>query len=408
MVIATFGPSTGWVGKTITFDDEVFTLEGHGPITAREVMHYDEKGHLAWPSDEMRAWCAARAGVPLAPAAPADSSPAIVTPQSAATPAAEASTPVVTASQEEPVAVVPAAMAAGRCSACSAELAPDFRFCPYCGVSVEESAAALAVVETPPTQGSTVVVEDTAPPAQGITIEFGTSSSQSFEFALDAACKLPGYREVGEGKKLLYQVTVDPREIESTLELVELMKGWRRRAVYVDGEKTPWDAVFGFGWCYEKRKGSYRPDFYCFGYENDYQFNLWGCLQAGMPFSDHANWFTWGRWLNKHGDWEFDKARIRHELEKMLFRVRFCPAMQDSPALAVLDALPDKVNPNNDKNWKFVQSYDESASGLRMTVNEFGFKQTVVMKGVAPNGRGAFDEIGKRLKAQGRGLPPRP
>ena len=42
MVIATFGPSTGWVGKTITYDDEGrFTLEGVGPLTAAQVLDSD-------------------------------------------------------------------------------------------------------------------------------------------------------------------------------------------------------------------------------------------------------------------------------------------------------------------------------------------------------------------------------
>ena len=43
MLIATFGPTTGWVGKTITWDEGVFTLAGHGVVTAADVLKYD--GH---------------------------------------------------------------------------------------------------------------------------------------------------------------------------------------------------------------------------------------------------------------------------------------------------------------------------------------------------------------------------
>ena len=121
MVIATFGPTTGWVGKPITFENEVFTLEGYGPITAADVMGYDRQGHLLWPSEEMRAWCAQRAGVAPTPPVQAGpvtlvrSAPVVVTPTPAAAPAPDA----------------------GRCASCSAQLAPDFRFCPYCGAGVE-------------------------------------------------------------------------------------------------------------------------------------------------------------------------------------------------------------------------------------------------------------------------------
>ena len=40
MDIATFGPSTGWAGRTITFDSGQFRLAGHGPITAADVLEH--------------------------------------------------------------------------------------------------------------------------------------------------------------------------------------------------------------------------------------------------------------------------------------------------------------------------------------------------------------------------------
>jgi len=52
MIIATFGPSTGWAGKTITQEGEAFVLEGHGPITATDVMEYDRQ---SWLVDAMTA-----------------------------------------------------------------------------------------------------------------------------------------------------------------------------------------------------------------------------------------------------------------------------------------------------------------------------------------------------------------
>lgn len=69
MLIATFGPSTGWLGKTITFENNTFVLQDHGPITASDVMHYDEQGHLEWANDGTRAWVgsfADRSGKPAA------------------------------------------------------------------------------------------------------------------------------------------------------------------------------------------------------------------------------------------------------------------------------------------------------------------------------------------------------
>jgi hypothetical protein len=56
MLIATFGSSTGWAGKTITKEGDVFVLQDHGPISAADVMEYDRQGHLIWADEGTRAW----------------------------------------------------------------------------------------------------------------------------------------------------------------------------------------------------------------------------------------------------------------------------------------------------------------------------------------------------------------
>lgn len=60
MLIATFGPSTGWAGKTIDYEGGVFTLEGHGQITASDVLAYDQRGDLEWAYDGLREWVASQ------------------------------------------------------------------------------------------------------------------------------------------------------------------------------------------------------------------------------------------------------------------------------------------------------------------------------------------------------------
>lgn len=70
MVIATFGSSTGWVGKTVRYDDGRFILEGFGEIDVSAVADYDRQGHLIWAHAGLREWVYETAGLP-APAGPA-------------------------------------------------------------------------------------------------------------------------------------------------------------------------------------------------------------------------------------------------------------------------------------------------------------------------------------------------
>ena len=65
-LVATFGPTTGWSGKVITWEGGVFTLQDYGPITAADVQTYDRQGQLVWANDGMRAWVESNAGAPQA------------------------------------------------------------------------------------------------------------------------------------------------------------------------------------------------------------------------------------------------------------------------------------------------------------------------------------------------------
>lgn len=70
MIIATFGPSTGWAGKTIIYEAGRFALEGHGNLSTSDVMAYDAQGHLEWAYDGLREWVSESAAGQAAPAPP--------------------------------------------------------------------------------------------------------------------------------------------------------------------------------------------------------------------------------------------------------------------------------------------------------------------------------------------------
>lgn len=246
------------------------------------------------------------------------------------------------------------------CPTCQYSNESNSKFCQECGLDLRARPSAKAHSKKTASAAKTAVTEMEPPPGNGITIEFPYSTSQSFDFALECAKRFPTFSQYGEDKKAVYRVTFDPSEMDSGLELIQHLKGWRRRTVYVDGEKLTWDSVFSFSWCYERKSASYKPELYCFGYENDYEFNIWGCVQARLPFIENSNWFCWGSWLNDKGDWQFDKERIRHELEKALYPYRFCPALKHGLVEDVLSAFPDIVNPLKDGNWKFVESWGRS------------------------------------------------
>ena len=76
--------------------------------------------------------------------------------------------------------------------------------------------------------------------ATTITIEFPHSTAGSFAFALAAARTASTFEQERDGKEALYRVSYASEDLAEAIPLVEQLKGWRRRAVYVDGEQLPW------------------------------------------------------------------------------------------------------------------------------------------------------------------------
>ncbi len=241
--------------------------------------------------------------------------------------------------------------------------------------------------------------EGIEPTPTSVTIEFRFSTSPSYEFAVEAAKKFEGYQATGRDKKVVHQVTVPFEEIESLRSLLEYLKGFRNRAVLLDGVKTLWDSVFSFMGCLDRKRESFKPELYCFGDVSSDNLNIVGCIHAMVPFNSYAAWCCYGRWLNEDGDWEFDKERIRFEIRKHLHTYKLCPALDLSRIEDFLAALPNIVNPLRDKTWKFVEQYGaENASGFKFKTERYGIEMTATAKGAAPNGKDAVLEIGKKLK----------
>ena len=283
------------------------------------------------------------------------------------------------------------------CKNCSYSNEPNSKFCQECGEALFEKYKQKEKKSREPKLEITEIPE---PSATGITIEFPYTTAQSFDFAVKEAKAFDSFEQFGEDKKAIYRVTFSENEVYKAKDLLDQLKGWRKRTVYVNGEKVQWDSVFSFTWCYERKLSSFKPECYCFGYENEWDFNLWGCMRAMMPFTEHSQWFTYGKWVNDTGDWEFDKERIQHELTKNLYPNRFCPALNPELIKEIIQALPNVVNPQKNKNWKFIETYSQENNVLPWTTNKYGFEQTIYIKGVGPNGKAFLKDILGNIKSK--------
>lgn len=278
-----------------------------------------------------------------------------------------------------------------KCPNCSIENEVRSKFCTQCGTELQ--------INSKIKKTSKVDINEYPIPDYGITVEFSYSSSQTFDFAVEEARKLNLFQQIGEDKKAIYRVHVNEDEIERLEPLVDNLKGWRNRKVYHNGSKVLWDSIFNYQWCHDRKKNSFKPELYCFGFENNYDFNLWGCVQTRLPFTKYSQIWTYGKWLNTKGDWEFDKERIKHELEKNIYKFQFCPSLNLDLIIDVINIFPEVVNPAKDENWEFVKNYG-SQEGLKITEkSSFGYADEYYAKGAEPKSMKKFlINLSSRLK----------
>jgi len=273
------------------------------------------------------------------------------------------------------------------CPSCGTESNPDSRFCRKCGASFENSIQDVNV--------------QFKIPSSGIAVEFADSTAASFPKALNIAKSTEQYQTCMKGKKKWHLAVYPSGQITDALPLAETLSGLRNRCLHIDGEEKQWDEIFGFAWCASQRGSSYRPVEYCFG-KDENRINPWGCKQASMDWTEWAKWFCYGKWektglLGKKLQWNFDKKRIRHELETNLYRYRYCPYLKTELSEAILKYFPENVIPDSDSNWDYHRQYEQVPGAVKIVQKEgsggYTYTSEFWVDGVHPKGLSALASI---------------
>lgn len=279
------------------------------------------------------------------------------------------------------------------CTKCNSNIDQNAKFCPECGTPVSD-----AVVE------SSVKVTFEIP-STGITIEFAESTAAGFADAVSEQSNAPVNKVCEKGKKKWYLASWPEKDFTKPLKLIDSLKGMRNRKVYVDGEEQRWDDIFGFTWCAERRTSAYKPIEYCFGLDEN-RFNIWGCNQSRMEWSDWANWFTYGNFekvglLKNQVVFKFNKEKIKHELITNLFKCKYCPHLKFDFIEKALDKFPIEIIINDKSDWKYKRDYNETPGAIKVTTktSEGGYTITdeFYSSGVVPKSLSIGMEIIKSV-----------
>lgn len=262
------------------------------------------------------------------------------------------------------------------CAQCGEKCGAEARFCPKCGAPLRKANGA-------PVKKLAFEYSST-----GVAIEFAQSSAATFDAAVAAARNAEQFQQIERGGKAWFLASWPTGSVADSLKVATNLKSIRNRKVYVSGKELPWKEVFEFTWCMEQRVSAFRPVEYCFG-ADDRTPNLWGCKQIRMDWVEWAQWLRFGKFLNKQV-YEFDKARIEHDLRANLYRWRFCPFIRPKLIEAVLRLLPSRVRVSEQHGWKYREGYEQTPHSIRIVqrVKEGGdtYTQEFYSDSVVPSG----------------------
>jgi len=160
--------------------------------------------------------------------------------------------------------------------------------------------------------------------------------------------------------------------------------------VLLNGEEKPWNDVFGFVECMNRRDRAFSKLEFCFGMD-EFKPNIWGCKQLGMDWTEWGDWFSFGH-FSAENTFVFDKNRIRLELESKLASARLCPHLKLKFVKAVLSLMPAEAKLTPKGPWKYKECADDAPGAAKVMIEDdltsiTGDKRQGFVSGVIPRDR---------------------
>lgn len=201
------------------------------------------------------------------------------------------------------------------------------------------------------------------------TIRFGKSTSVNYDAAVEIASEFPSYKQTGEGRNILHEVTFEEEQLDLFFELYDLVGRWKSTSIYFNGERIL-HGRSNFLWCFRERQNAYDKDDYCFSRDDGshHTDNYFGCRFIKPNPLEWKGLQGYGE-MDRSGTFHVNKDRIQHELSIALKEYGSCPAFNYKRAISLMESIPEKINPNSNSEWEYVTDYTaegEVATAVRL------------------------------------------
>lgn len=191
-----------------------------------------------------------------------------------------------------------------------------------------------------------------------VTVSFGHSSSKKRMEAIQFIQEQASYFTQGEGKEQIYgaKFKVNENGIEKLYTILDLTSGWGTQKIEIDGMIIKSTDLRNSLWCFrEKVKQNASAD-YCKRRVYDNKLNKFECRNIYLNELENDRWQNYGYIDTIKGEWVFDIKKINEEVEKEVSRLTYCPFFDAEKIQSLIKKIPDKINPEENKNWAFISN----------------------------------------------------
>jgi len=194
-----------------------------------------------------------------------------------------------------------------------------------------------------------------------VRISFGKSTSKKREEAIAFISNQESFEKKEENNDVIYSAEFSTKDIESLFKMLDLTSGWKSKKIEINNNIVRPIELRNSLYCYRQKNKEKASFEWCVQDEyNDGKKNPFGCKKIYFHQFMNGRWNEYGYIDTDLGIWIFDKDSIIEELKNQIERVKYCPLLNPSKVLTVVDSLPDRINPKDNPDWAFIsQDYED-------------------------------------------------
>lgn len=199
-------------------------------------------------------------------------------------------------------------------------------------------------------------------PLDGVTVLFAKSTSSSFYEALAIAKKSQSIQRQKNGKT--WHIVNYP-DVKAAEPISRKLASLKYVAYYYQGQEIDYKQLFVYQACREQKETTEESTHHCWlipGYTGS-SLSFIPCKQCHIDADRSLGYYgAWQKSASAHAGhvWVMDKEKLKSHVQHTYHESQTCPYLDIKKIGSLIDLLPDAIDPAENKQWEYEESYDQN------------------------------------------------